>query len=346
MSVFGRGFGESICVHLGDGEWIVVDSCFHPETSEPAALAYLRELGVPSASAVSLIVISHWDDDHIRGISEIVEHCAASNVVCSAALCREEIFQFVVAQERTAGATGSGVDELRSVLRLCRGTDRRIIWAKANLALHPQPPGDHASVVAVSPSEDAVERSVEALIEAATQQEIATPRRYKAPEGPNGASVATVVRGCGNNVLLGADLERSDNTESGWDAVVRYAKPELRSSLFKVAHHGSGGADHPDIWAELVEEEVVAILTPWSKGTQFLPTQEDLDRLRTDAHSVFLTAVPSLARVRKDPDVERLVRRLHGEQINRLKGWGHVRARRRLNDDSWTVELRADAVAV
>jgi hypothetical protein len=30
ISVFGRGFGEAICIHV-DGEWIVVDSCLTPE---------------------------------------------------------------------------------------------------------------------------------------------------------------------------------------------------------------------------------------------------------------------------------------------------------------------------
>src|SRR5947209_2078343 len=27
LTVFGGGFGESICVHVGGGSWVIVDSC-------------------------------------------------------------------------------------------------------------------------------------------------------------------------------------------------------------------------------------------------------------------------------------------------------------------------------
>jgi hypothetical protein len=41
LSVFGRGYGEAICIHLGDGDWILIDSCINPATRRPAALSYL-----------------------------------------------------------------------------------------------------------------------------------------------------------------------------------------------------------------------------------------------------------------------------------------------------------------
>jgi hypothetical protein len=41
ISVFGRGFGEAICVHVS-GEWFLIDSCRNPETDAPAALSYLN----------------------------------------------------------------------------------------------------------------------------------------------------------------------------------------------------------------------------------------------------------------------------------------------------------------
>ena len=52
VSIFGPGIGESVVVHLGYGDWIVVDSCLNPRTRLPAALEYplptpkdLRRLG-------------------------------------------------------------------------------------------------------------------------------------------------------------------------------------------------------------------------------------------------------------------------------------------------------------
>jgi hypothetical protein len=346
LSVFGRGYGEAICVHLGEGEWAVVDSCINPHTRHPAALSYLEALGLPSHDVVRLIVATHWDDDHIRGLSAIVRDCPNARVACSAALRRQEIIAFVIDQEAAQGVLGSGVDEFRKILRLCRDRSTQILWAKANLPLYPLPPGDTPRVVALSPSEDAFERSIESLIEAATAARSTLPRRYRAPEGPNGASVAISVRNANLAMLLGADLVTSTNEEAGWDAVVKYSKPSIQASAVKVPHHGSPGAHHEGMWRVLAEAGALAVLTPWARGANFLPTMEDLDRLRSVAGRLYLTAVPSLGRVRKDRDLERMIRRLHGDQISELRGWGHVRLRRGLEEPEWRVALAGDARAV
>jgi beta-lactamase superfamily II metal-dependent hydrolase len=347
LSIFGRGYGEAICAHVGDGEWVLVDSCLHPTSQAPASLEYLTSVGVSAAQAVKLIVVTHWDDDHIRGIAKIVEECEPARVACSAALGREDVVQFVVSQEAATGAAGSGLDELRTILRLCSRRKPGIIWAKANLPLHPSPPGESPKVVALSPSEDATERSVTALIEAATHSKRAFPRRYNAPEGPNGASVATSLRSYGVSIVLGADLELSNNPETGWEAVLSYSRPPSLASLVKVPHHGSKGAHHDGFWTDCVNDQVIAILTPWSRGARHLPTDTDLTRLRAVANDVYLTAMPALARVEVNHEVQRLLRRLHGDKaVSELRGWGQVRARRRNGADSWEVELEGDAVKV
>lgn len=346
LSVFGRGYGEAICVHSGDGEWTIVDSCINPYTRQPAALSYLESLHLAAPNVVRLVVATHWDDDHIRGLNDIVEACPGATFACSAALRRREIIAFVIEQEAARGALGSGVDEFRKILRLCRDRGTLILWAKANLPLHPLPPGDAPRVVALSPSEDAFERSVESLIEAATAARSTVPRRYRAPEGANGASVAMSVRNENVAVLLGADLETSTNDEAGWEAVVRYCRPSVQASAVKVPHHGSSGAHHEEMWSQLAVSNALAVLAPWARGTKFLPTDEDLGRLRSVAGRVYITAVPSLARVRKDRELEKMIRRLHGENISKLRGWGHVRLRRRLDEPEWRVELDGDATTV
>ena len=282
----------------------------------------------------------------MAGIAEVVLACDRANVSCSAALGRREVIEFVVGQEAAAGALGSGLDELRSVLRTCASRHRQIIWAKANLPLHPHPPGSSPVVIALSPSEDSVQRSVESLIEAATQKQIAVQRRYRAPDGPNAASVASSVQGPGSTVLLGADLEVSPNPESGWDAVLTHAKPDSRASLVKVPHHGSEGAHHNRMWSDVVAKEAVAIVTPWAKGKAFLPTQPDLDRLRTVAETVYISAMPVLRELTMDSERGALVRRLHRTRIEELRGWGMVQVRRRAAEDGWRVVLEGDAVQV
>jgi hypothetical protein len=330
-------------VHLGDGEWVLVDSCLGAETGEPASLRYLIDLGIDVRKQVVLIVVTHWDDDHIRGIGTIATACDAASIACSSALRHEDILEFVLATEYVSGALGSGLDELRTILRVPNAT-RRIIWAKANLPLHPRPPGDAPQVVALSPSEEAFERSLRRLIQEATGEQVIR-RRYSAPEGPNGASVVVSVRTPPDSVLLGADLERSDNPDSGWQAVVALAKPSTLASLVKVPHHASPGAHYDAMWEEMVASDSAAVLTPWALGARFLPTQADLDRLKLLSGRLFLTAMPALRRARKDREVNRLLERVHpGRQVRELHGWGHVRARRKEGETSWHVELAGDAV--
>lgn len=67
VTLFGPGFGEAIAVHLGEGSWMLVDSCIDPDSKGPASLTYLDRLNVNPAN-VKAIIASHWHDDHVRGI--------------------------------------------------------------------------------------------------------------------------------------------------------------------------------------------------------------------------------------------------------------------------------------
>src|SRR5262249_22028473 len=155
------------CIHIGDGEWVIIDSCIDPNEGGPASLAYLRGLGLEPRDVVRLVLVTHWDDDHIRGITEVVETCESAAVACSAALADRDVLQFVIEEEHAQVGIGSGVDELRSILRLTKARGG-LIYAKANLPLHPRPERAESQVRALSPSENAVERGILPLIEAAT----------------------------------------------------------------------------------------------------------------------------------------------------------------------------------
>jgi beta-lactamase superfamily II metal-dependent hydrolase len=343
FSVFGRGFGEGICVHMGDGEWMLVDSCIEPTSGAPATLHYLASLGIAPDRVVRLIVATHWHDDHVRGISRCVQTCTRATVVCSAALRRNEIFAFVLQQQRVKGALGSGLDEFHDLLQISAERGRPIVWAKANLPIHPRPPGVAPRVVALSPSEDAFERSLLELVEAAVAARSTLPRRYRAPEGPNGASVVTHMQNGPISLLLGADLEVSPNIESGWDAVITYSRPPIRASAVKIPHHGSVSAHSDRMWSDLLDDQALAVLTPWIRGLRHLPTDDDLNRLKKLSTKVYLTALP--ARVLSSKKVDKIVKRLHGAPIKVVRGWGHVRARRKLMEAEWRVELDGEAVA-
>ena len=86
VSVFGPGVGECIICHLGQSRWLVVDSFLNFESKRPIAIDYLERLNVDISKDVALVVASHWHDDHIRGLAQVVEASEQARFACSAAL--------------------------------------------------------------------------------------------------------------------------------------------------------------------------------------------------------------------------------------------------------------------
>jgi glyoxylase-like metal-dependent hydrolase (beta-lactamase superfamily II) len=67
INIFGPGYGECCLFHFGGGKWIIIDSCVDDEIGQPAALAYLDNIGINPAEGVELVIASHWHDDHVKG---------------------------------------------------------------------------------------------------------------------------------------------------------------------------------------------------------------------------------------------------------------------------------------
>ena len=87
VSIFGPGFGESLVVHLGNNEWLIVDSCRDlGGGGENLPVQYLESMGVDLATAVKLVVLTHWHDDHIRGVGEVLTKCGTAKVAMTSAL--------------------------------------------------------------------------------------------------------------------------------------------------------------------------------------------------------------------------------------------------------------------
>src|SRR5260221_10149936 len=97
VSLFGPGFGECLVVHLGAGEWMVVDSCPNADKSRSIALDYLGQMGVDVAARVKLVVATHWHDDHIQGLGGVLVDAVSARFACSAALRTEEFFALIAA---------------------------------------------------------------------------------------------------------------------------------------------------------------------------------------------------------------------------------------------------------
>ena len=251
VSVFGPGIGESVVVHLGYGDWIVVDSCLNPRTRLPAALEYLDGLGVDVGSALKLLVLTHWHDDHVRGAAAILQRAKAAQVACSAKDHGPAFFR-ALETARAARSPDTGFDEMAEMLDTLlqrRTPGQRLesvgpIWASEGKTLHRRDSGTSgratAQVVALSPSDGTLTLAMHELRQFLPRPP--GPERRAVRLTPNQRSVVVLAEVGARSVLLGADLGNTPNPATGWNAVVRSrSRPTVRSEVFKVPHHGSVG---------------------------------------------------------------------------------------------------------
>lgn len=293
LSAFGPGYGECILVHLGLGEWMMVDSC--TKAGRLPALDYLEAMGVDPSRSVRLVVATHWHDDHVRGISAAVERCTSARFISSAALQVDEVLAgFGRQQPGRFGRVTSGVDELGAVFKYLKrsGERDRLRWALANGVMYRRGGDVGCHVEALAPAHPALARcygQLAALVNAASDDLI--PRRVPKPER-NDSAVVLWVEVADATILLGADLQETDEDETGWTAVIGCRRgTERRSEVFKVPHHGSPNAYQPLVWRDLLIDEPEAVLCPHHRGSNQLPSRDDLDRLCRLAN-VHVTADP------------------------------------------------------
>ena len=351
ISLFGPGFGECVVAHLGESEWVVVDSCFDGDSHVPAALDYFRKLGVNPAQDVRLVVATHWHDDHTGGLAEVFAACLDAKFACSMALNCTEWATLVEIYRGYFQAGGSGVDELREVMHELerRSVARKIVaphFAVARRPLLERGSRLRASLVALAPSDAAV-----ALMQTRIQQRLLPQpngRRLRVPDLDENDSSVVLSLCVGNaSVLLGADLEDRKRPGLGWQVILDdYPVEGLRFEGFKVPHHGSVNGFHRDQWPKLMKDQAWAALTPYNRGIK-LPTSTDCRRILSLTQDAYITAPPGLGKFRHpEPAVYKTALEATlaiGEELGKQ---GHVRFRRSAVDENarWRVELFGDAL--
>lgn len=309
VTVLGPGRGECCVLHTGRGEWLVVDSCVMKDGS-PAALAYLRTIGVP-ASAVRWIVATHWHDDHVRGLADLVEQCSNATVYQSAALCRDEFMRLAAIGNDAMIEGSSGVKEMWTAWTHLADSGRSVphlVRADQRIYLRDDQRDPSCEIWSLSPSNSSMVEAClkfRSLIPKEREPKRAVPRPKRNP-----ASVVAWVRTGQAIVLLGADLERSSDRERGWQAIVNSAgRPTDKAQLVKIPHHGSENAHDPQMWTELLVSDPYAAVTPFSCGSVRLPKKSDRSRIAELSFGAWLTRDTMLTRtIRRSRTVDKTFR--------------------------------------
>lgn len=359
ICLFGMGFGESILIHLGNNNWAIIDSFLHPKTTKPIALEYLESISVDIASCVKIVIATHWHDDHIKGMAEIVSKTPNARFVFSQVMQNDKFKKFVKRhQTRILTASGSKVDEIDKIFEF--------FFSKPKGRTHPNPcltsqnkpllQLDAADVqlpmgckiLSLSPSDTDFWNFIQSI--AKMMPADGKPKRSAKRITENQASVVTWVGYDDLCFLFGADMEKRPANDTGWNAIVNSdTRPKQKSSVYKVPHHGSATGHCESIWDQLLHEKPMAIVTPFINGRVKLPTPEQIKAILEQSPNFFATGIPSEGKAKKrSAAVEKEIKDGNIKLKPRGSGLGMVRLRSMpittaIDQCVWSVELLGDA---
>ena len=334
LTVFGPGYGEAISVHVGDGNWLLIDSCYSPQSKIPASLEYLQRIGVPYSN-VHTIVASHWHDDHVKGLSKIVESCSNATLYISGVFDNNEARAFLSAYGGRAVANHTaGAKELFSAISASKRDvnptlHKTLIWEDVVQ-------GRNMRAVAFSPTPAASAQSRAQM--AQYLPEIHSPIKQVPELKPNLEAIVIHINLGDDAILLGSDLE--DHGALGWSSILdnTWCLSNQCASVYKIAHHGSSTGDHSKIWSKLLTKTPLAALTPFVKGSVKLPDPTDLIRILGNTKEAYISS-DGTKRPRMSPELVKRMGQMAQNIVPVSTGFGAVRFRKKLDSKDWDVKL-------
>jgi hypothetical protein len=340
VSIFGPGRGEAIAVHLGDGRWILVDSC-RDRSKEVPALSYMTRIGVDVATQVRLVIATHAHNDHFAGLADVFDVCRSAKFVCSSALMSAEFIALTDLEEQDhAGLPSRAYSEYRKIFEIIESreiTDEDVLefaWAQKHLLTDSGPTVD-CDVISVSPSNRAFKRAMRGLRKAIPVADVPnTLRQIDA----NDLAIALWIEAGEKRLLLGADLPKG-STGFGWHAVIAGPRPDAKATIYKVSHHGSVTGHRAGVWSELLVKSPLALLTPYRAGSKTVPNESERRRILSLTDAAYITAPPLQSPVSTELRKEISSLGSLAENIKLQEPVGQVRARSAIGEDGWRVDL-------
>lgn len=344
------GYGESSVVHLGNQQWIVFDSCINPTSKKTLPLEYLEEIGVDVKNNVKLIICSHWHDDHIRGLSQIVRKCESADLSFSKITDRTKFLQLIQRdyQKLKFSATNSSTYEFGKCLEIINQRGAKFITAYMDRTLLTVNADSFLSqVFSLSPSDQVISDFDTEISDLIT--EFGASNRKIIINSPNAKSVSLFLKLGSHRAILGSDLEVSSDSRKGWLNIIEESQViDNKSTLFKIPHHGSENGYHDRIWNELLDKNPVAKITPYNLKTK-LPSEKMLSKYLSLSDKLYITSdLNSNKPKKRSKSIEKMVNKFNPSIVEVKYKKGFIRCRINLIDkqSNWFVDTFGSAFQV
>jgi Metallo-beta-lactamase superfamily len=322
VSIFGKSsfYGECILVHLGNHEWLVKDS-FHVEEKGkniPIAQKYLQELyGNEWNKKIKYIVISHWHDDHLHGVSKLVNQAENLRYLfVSEAMSFNNLLE-LSSIDSVKNGINSQTKEVRKISNWRNtGSNSSKFFTINSSSVESI---NSKLIKFISPTPTIANRARDyivsqiRLLQNKPGSVVISPKENSASAGIK--LECDIIKA---SVLLGADIEDT------WDEIIERLTSNgaiLKSIIYKVAHHGSENGFDERVWTELLETDPISIITCW-KG--ILPKIEFAKRIQNLSKETYITA--------------NTFAELEERKLQKLKTYGHVKCSYLDDERKWDVQ--------
>jgi len=298
INLIGTGgrYGESLLVHLGNNEWIVVDSCINPRTNKILPLELIIEKSI-KPEQIKYVICTHWHDDHIKGISKIFEYATDADFVFARANDPKKFFQMLGCDYKKINyyTSNSSTLEFHECIGLLEERNRQPIYAFVDRVIHNTSYLDlPVEIYSLSPSDYSSLKFDEQL--SYLMNEFLQSNKKIPYVNPNHRSVALLLKLGQHDVILGSDLQMiKDDNRLGWGHIISSSRTFRgidTPNYFKIPHHGSENGFIPDLWDNTLSKNATSSMTPWKVGKYELPPQRMVDLYKSYTNDLYITSTP------------------------------------------------------
>lgn len=348
----GGGYGECVVIKIGKKDWIVVDSCFDPVSKKNLAVEYLERIGVDIENDVRIVLCTHWHDDHILGMSQLLDLSKNATFVMAKVNDRTKFLRLInLDYLKLDKSSNSTTTEFHKCLEILEKRQIPPVSAISDRLIHKSFFNAQVfEIFTLSPSDLTIQEFDSEISTLITQ--FGGSNKQIIVNSPNDKSVALYLKIGHERILLGSDLEVGNNPEKGWLHILSSSNSiDKKSSLFKIPHHGSHNGYHKDIWINLLASNPISKITPWSRG-KGLPKEEMLEVYKNHTNNLYITSTNSIPKPKKrdnlDPSINKFIKSVR-PSLEEIK-YKHGMIRSRINHDdvtpTWVTETFGEASSI
>lgn len=296
--------GESVVIHLGNGEWAIIDSCMMDGDQLPLPLQYLQDLEVDYDN-VRIVICTHWHGDHINGMSQILEKCENADFYIAAIGEFKDFASYVFDINAIEFTPSDAWLEFSECLKKLEEKKRKLHFLFHDQLFYSKEQ-DSINMYSLSPSDEMILAFDSLLVKVDKKNPIATEVEDL---DANMCSLAIALKYKSVNVLICGDLETNTKKKKPNDCSDKCSECKSRGlcnvvnegliyrnykpfDYVQISHHGSVTGYCPKLWnTDVKKDKTIATTTVYLGSGENLPRKQMLETFKPCVSKLYLSSI-------------------------------------------------------